>query len=291
MKDFVIPLVIAVIGLAATGLGAVVGARATKFGAEKSAEAIRRQVQDQGAIEHGHWLREQRFSTYESFLEAWDECLRITQASAADDAPDSTGLEDLRLAADRMAGRARRIAILGPPEVTDAAESLAATMQEDVKVAVRFIEVTQAAIAAVDGRPIPIEAVSEATDEYRHRSQQLTELVSDHRSQGRDLRELDGHPLLRAALESMEQYRRTSGKAREALSANVERISAAASEAFSMADVLTRNREARELSREQFTSAARQALSKSPTPELGADPGFDCCRGRSARFAPMWTRD
>ncbi|MFE2441578.1 hypothetical protein ACFXDF_05795 [Streptomyces sp. NPDC059426] len=250
MKDFVMSLVIAVIGLAATGLGAVVGARATKFGAEKSAEAARRQVQDQGAIEHGHWLRQQRFSTYESFLEAWDECLRITQASLADDAPDPTGLEDLRLAADRLAGRARRIAILGPPEVTHAAESLTETMQEDVKVAVRFIEVAQVATAAVDGRPIPIEAMSEATDEYLHRSQQVAELVRDHRSQGRDLRELDGHPMLRAAMESMEQYRQTSRKAREALSANVERISAAASEAFSMADVLTRNREARELSRE-----------------------------------------
>ncbi|MDN3053230.1 hypothetical protein PH213_01425 [Streptomyces sp. SRF1] len=272
MKDFAVPLVIAVIGLAATGLGAVVGARATKFGAEKSAEAARRQVQDQGAIEHGHWLRQQRFSTYESLLEAWDECLRLTQASAADDGPDSTGLEDLRLAADRMAGRARRIAILGPPEVTHAAESLAETMQEDVKVAVRFIEVAQAAITAVDGLPVPIEAMSEATDEYQHGNQQLAELVSDHRSQGRDLRELDGHPLLRAAMESMEQYRQTSGKAREALNANVERISAAASEAFSMADVLTRNREARELSREQFTSAAREALSKTPTPELRADP-------------------
>ncbi|MFH8902542.1 hypothetical protein ACH4HG_40125 [Streptomyces coeruleorubidus] len=273
MKDFVIPLVIALIGLAATGLGAVVGARAAKFGAEKSAEAVRRQVQDQGAVEHGHWLRQQRFSTYESFLEAWDECLRITQASAADDAQDSTGLEDLRLAADRMAERARRIAILGPPEVTRAAESLAETMQEDVKVAVQFIEVTQAAIAAVDGQPIPTEAVSEATDAYRHHCQQLVELVTDHRSQGRDLRELDGHPMLRAAMESMEQYRLRSGEAREALSANVERISAAASEAFSMADVLTRNREARELSREEFTSAAREALSKTPTPELPADPG------------------
>ncbi|MGW3739807.1 hypothetical protein ACWD62_04150 [Streptomyces sp. NPDC005146] len=273
MKDFVIPLVLAVIGLAATGLGAVVGARAAKFGAEKSAEAVRRQVQDQGAIEHAHWLRQQRFSTYEGFLEAWDECLRLTQASAEADDPDSTGLEDLRLAADRMAGRARRIAILGPSEVTHAAESLAETMQEDVKVAVRFIEVAQASIAEVDGRPIRAEAVSEATEEYRHRTQQVADLITAHRSQGRDLRELDGHPLLRAAMESIDQCRRTSGEAREALSANVERLSAAMSEAFSMVDVLTRNKEARELSRERFTSAAREALSKTPTPDLRSDRG------------------
>ncbi|MFJ9590127.1 hypothetical protein ACIRSD_41380 [Streptomyces acidicola] len=77
MTDFVVPLAIAVIGLVATGLGAVVGARAAKFGAEKNAEAVRRQVQDQGAVEHGHWMRQERLNTYESFLEAWDECLRI----------------------------------------------------------------------------------------------------------------------------------------------------------------------------------------------------------------------
>jgi hypothetical protein len=201
VKDFVIPLVVAVLGLGATGLGAVVGARAARFGAEKSAEAVRRQVQDQGAVEHGHWLRQQRFNTYESFLEAWDECLRITQISTQADEPDSTGLENLRLAADRMAERARRIAILGPPEVTHAAESLTETMQEDVKVAVRFIEVTQAAIAEVDGRPIAAEAASEASEEYRHHSRQVAELVAAHRSRGRDLRELDGHPLLRAAVE------------------------------------------------------------------------------------------
>ncbi|MEV5972949.1 hypothetical protein [Streptomyces sp. NPDC051921] len=54
MKDLVIPLLIAVIGLAATVLGAILGARAARFGAEKNAEAVRRQVQDQSAVEHGH---------------------------------------------------------------------------------------------------------------------------------------------------------------------------------------------------------------------------------------------
>ncbi|GAA5610442.1 hypothetical protein Spla01_01580 [Streptomyces platensis] len=265
------PLVVAVLGFAATGFGAVVGARAVKFGAEKSAEAVRRQVQDQGTVEHGHWLRQQRFNTYESFLEAWDECLRITQAYADADNSDSTGLENLRLAADRMAERARRIAILGPPEVTYAAESLTETMQEDVKVAVRFTEVAQAAIAEVDGRPIPTEEASEATEEYLCRSRQVAELVATHRSQGRDLGELDGHPLLRAAMESIERYRHASREAREALSANLERISSAASEAFSMGDVLIRNKQARELSRERFTSAAREALSKASTPDLQSD--------------------
>lgn len=65
-----IPLVIAVIGLAATAVGALIGARSAKFGAERNAEAARQQVRDHGAIEHGHWLRQQRFDAYESFLAA-----------------------------------------------------------------------------------------------------------------------------------------------------------------------------------------------------------------------------
>ncbi|MFG2749231.1 hypothetical protein [Streptomyces xanthophaeus] len=266
MKDLVIPLLVAVIGLAATGLGAIVGARAARFGAEKNAETVRRQVQDQGAVEHGHWLRQQRLSTYESFLEAWDECLRITQASVDAPDPDSTGLDELRAAAGRMAERARRIALLGPEEVTQAAESLTEGMQEDVEVSTRFIQASQAAIAAVDGRPVRAEAMAEATEEYRQRRAQLAELMNAHRDQGRDLRDLDGHPLLTEVMQSIEQFRQVSGEAQGTLRENLERLSATLGEARSMVAVLTRNREARELSRERFTSTARQALGTPPMP-------------------------
>lgn len=205
-----ISLVAAVIGLAATGLGAVVGARAARFGAERNAETVRRQVQDQGVVEHGHWLRQQRLNTYETFLEAWDECLRITQTSPEVHDPDSTGLEDLKEAAGRMAERARRIALLGPEEVTRAAEELTETMQEDVAVSTRFIEVAQAAIAAVDSRLVPSEAVAEATEEYRRRTEKLTALMHGYRDQGRSLRDLDGHPVLGEMMRSIEQYRQAS---------------------------------------------------------------------------------
>ncbi|MBD3007903.1 MULTISPECIES: hypothetical protein [unclassified Streptomyces] len=264
MKDFAIPLVIAVIGLAATGLGALVGARATRFGAERNAETVRRQVQDQAAVEHGHWLRQQRLNTYESFLEAWDECLRITQASAAVHDPDSTGLEDLREAAGRMAERARRIALLGPEEVTRTAEELTETMQEDVAVSTRFIEVAQAATAAVDSRAVPADAMADATEEYRQRTEQLGELMRSYRDQGRSLRDLDGHPLLGEVMRSIEQYRHASREARGALEENLARLSGTMEEASAMVAVLTRNKQARELSRERFTSAVRQTLGTPP---------------------------
>ncbi|MFF9628752.1 hypothetical protein [Streptomyces fradiae] len=262
-----IPLLVAVIGLAATGLGAIVGARAARFGAEKNAETVRRQVRDQSTVEHGHWLRQQRLSTYESFLAAWDECLHITQASADVPDPDSTCLDDLREAAGRMAERARRIALLGPEEVTQAAESLTEAMQEDAEVPIRFIKASQAAIAAIDGRPVQTEAVAVATEEYVQHSEQLAELVSAYRGQDRDLRDLDGHPLLAEGMRSIEKYLQVSGDARDALLENVERLSETVREAQAMLDVLKRSREARELSRERFTSKARQALDTPPMPE------------------------
>ncbi|WP_143041353.1 hypothetical protein [Streptomyces indicus] len=264
MTDFVVPLAIAVIGLVATGLGAVVGARAARFGAEKNAEAVRRQVQDQGAVEHGHWMRQERLSTYESFLEAWDECLRLSQGSADADSTDAAALEPLRLAAGRMEERARRIALLGPQDVTYAAESLAKSMGEDVAIAIRFVEAMRAATTEVEGNPVPVDAVPEATAEYERRHRDLADLVAAYREQGRDLRELDGHPVLRAAMESIQRYRQASGEAMEALNANYERLFAASEQAFAMVEELQRNREERELSRERFTRAARTALSAPP---------------------------
>lgn len=67
-------------------------------------------------------------------------------------------------------------------------------------------------------------------------------------------------------MQSIAQFLQVSGEARGALQENVERLSATLGEAEAMLDVLTRNREARELSRERFTSAARQALGTPPTP-------------------------
>ncbi len=246
-----IPLAIAVIGLAATGWGALVGARAARFGAEKNAEAVRRQVQDQGAVEHGHWMRQERMTAYESFLGAWDECLRITQTSTGTNSPDSAELEALRVAAVRMAERARRIAILGPSDVTRAAESLAKTMERDVAIAGRLAAEVQ-------------EAIAEVGAEFQHRNRDLTNLVTSYREQGRDLRELDGHPVLRAAMESMQRYRQVSGAARDALTENIERLAAASEQAFPAGAELILNREQHEIDRERFTRAARTALSTPP---------------------------
>lgn len=266
MKDLVIPLLIAVIGLAATGLGTIVGARAARFGAEKNAETVRRQVRDQGAVEHGHWLRQQRLNTYESFLEAWDECLRITQASGNVHDPDLASLDVLQRAAGRMAERARRIALLGPEEVTRAADELAETMQKDVEVSKQLIVRIQDTIEVM--RPISVEATDETVQEIERSTEQLSELMHTTRDQGDDPNVLDGHPLLGHALESFEQHQQVSEVALQALTENLERMSATVREAEAALSVLTRNREARERSREVFTSAVRNALGTPPMPQL-----------------------
>lgn len=99
---------------------------------------------------------------------------------------------------------------------------------------------SQAATEEVVRCPIPAEALDEATEEYFRHSEQLTELVNAYRDQGRNLRDLDGHPLLCEALRSIQRYRQTADEAQDALAETLERLSVAAGEAFAMADALKR---------------------------------------------------
>ncbi|MFI1097325.1 hypothetical protein [Streptomyces sp. NPDC020917] len=267
MKDYVVPLVIAVIGLAATAVGALIGARSARFGAEQNAEAARQQVRDQGAVEHGHWLRQQRFDTYESFLAAWDECLRVTQESAENHDPDPTDLVPLRNAADRMAERSRRIALLGPAEVTREAHKLTETMQRDVEITTRFIEMTQATLTAIDSSPTPDGTFEEATNEFVRHRERLAALMQANFDQGGSLRDLDGHPLLGEVMRSGQQYQRLSEEALRALRADAAQLVGAVENAAELVSALTQNREARELSRARFTAAVQQALGTPPMTE------------------------
>ncbi|MFF9788369.1 hypothetical protein [Streptomyces nigrescens] len=264
MDELVIALVAAVFGLAGTVLGAVVAARATKAGAEKNAETVRRQVEDQATAEHSHWLRQQRLNTYEGFLEAWDECLRLTQASSDACNGDLANVDLLREAAGRMAGRARRIALLGPPEVTQAAEDLAETMQQDVDASAEFMQATEVGLSALGESPVDVAAVQAATEDFEERGQQLQDLLTGV-SESRET--VDGHPLLAEYLESVDRYGAASQAAVRDLQANSNQLSELVDQASALVHLLTHNQAARELSRKQFTVAARKALSTRPLPE------------------------
>ncbi|MEV5599344.1 hypothetical protein [Streptomyces sp. NPDC052496] len=135
MTEFVTALVAGLIGLIGTVTGAAATAWAAKSGAKMNAKAMRGQVQDQAASEHAHWLRQQRLAAYEGFLDAWDECSRARTEltrSVGDSARDALRAE-LSRSASRMMERARRISLLGPEEVSLAAEAISKATMDNIK--------------------------------------------------------------------------------------------------------------------------------------------------------------
>ncbi|WP_147972794.1 hypothetical protein [Streptomyces sp. col6] len=261
VDELLIALVAAVFGLAGTVVGAVVAARAAKAGADKNAETARRQVEDQATAEHAHWLRQQRLTAYEGFLEAWDECLRLTRASADPHESDPPGVEPLRAAAGHMAERARRIALLGPPAVTQAAEELAETMQQDVDATAEFLREAEAGTLVLDGRPGDIDGVHAATKAFTNKADQLRELLAGAQESGESV---DGHPLLAEYLEAGNRYQTVSQETLGDLQANLDQLASLADQATAVVDLLRRNQAAREASREQFTAEVRAALGTPP---------------------------
>lgn len=135
VTEFTTALVAGLIGLIGTGIGAAATAWAAKIGATKNIEAVHGQVQDQAANEHSHWLRQQRLASYEGFLDAWDACTRKRKDLAqtmADSQHDALRAE-LRQSALHMMERARHISLLGPEEVSQAAEVISKATQENVE--------------------------------------------------------------------------------------------------------------------------------------------------------------
>ncbi|MFE9257916.1 hypothetical protein [Streptomyces sp. NPDC006879] len=274
MKELVIALGAAVFGLVGTVVGAVLASRSAKAGADKNAETVQRQVQDQAAAEQAHWLRQQRLSAYEGFLEAWDECLRITRASHHPSSSEADDLEPLREASARVEERARRIALLGPQEVTQAAESLARTMRQNVDVADRFIQAAAGGISGLDqGSDAYLAAqtaVQSALEDYQEHVRQLQALMADARERGEDLNTLDGHPLLAEVLASGNRLRELRREALDAIQGDFDVLAGLTAHAQGMVGLFQRNEAASEVSREQFTTAVRRALD--PTPSTRSSP-------------------
>ncbi|MFG2954835.1 hypothetical protein ACGF5O_14015 [Streptomyces sp. NPDC048291] len=96
------------VGAAVGGAAAVWGAR---IGAERSAQAVKQQVQDQAAVEHAHWIRQQRLEAYEGFEDTYAQLARLV-GRVGRDIPEAPDL--LRILARCCA----RIEILGPLEVS-----------------------------------------------------------------------------------------------------------------------------------------------------------------------------
>lgn len=132
----------------AAGVSALVGAvasgwytgRSAKQGAEKAAAAVLKQVTDQGAVEHGHWLRGQRQEAYLEFLSEWDASVKrldrmweqaVLLSTSRRQSTDASVI-DLKGEADETSAAVtrafERVAMLGPENV----ETSATLLQERV---------------------------------------------------------------------------------------------------------------------------------------------------------------
>ncbi|MFI8072172.1 hypothetical protein ACIF85_25780 [Streptomyces sp. NPDC086033] len=257
MKELVLALVAAAFGLA----GTVVGARAAKKGALISAQVTLQQVRDQADVDHAHWLRQQRLQAYESFLAAWDECLRILNSVGLPGDSESSGINPLEEAADRMTERARRIDILGPAEVAGAAEELADSIRRDVEIATKLLKLTEEYVPTNeritrDTAPA-MSAAIEAMDEATRRMQEIVAEVNDSTGVPQ------GAEAMFASLDRAEEL------ANAAISRAYEDtggFSDFLDQATAIVDELKHNQEARERTRERFTTAARHTLASATPP-------------------------
>ncbi|MFJ9021629.1 hypothetical protein ACIRPU_16875 [Streptomyces sp. NPDC102259] len=142
MDEGLVALIAAGVGLAGAIGGAAIGgyaaARGARIGAETAARATARQVQDQAAVDHTHWLRERRLEAYQEFLKAYEQCAEVMNAILKQlagepdpsDLPDFAVLDPCTLALYRIYFLIR---MLGPEEVRREASNVRHGYQDHVR--------------------------------------------------------------------------------------------------------------------------------------------------------------
>lgn len=112
-------------GAIAGGVGAVRGAR---IGAEKTADALHKQTQDQAEIEHRHWAREQRRLACSNAMEAHSALtwamVQCAMPLERGELPDRDDHMTLDRAAQPLPRAAQQLQLWGPPELASAAAEL-----------------------------------------------------------------------------------------------------------------------------------------------------------------------
>ncbi|MFF4659323.1 hypothetical protein [Streptomyces sp. NPDC001381] len=121
----------ALIAGAAAAVGGVVGAfggglmsaRGSERAAETAATAALRQVQDQGAVEHAHWVRQQRQTLYARVVELY-VAAGVDLVAAAKQLKQVTPLsesdkQDIRAAVVALEAAISQLALWGPQSVQD----------------------------------------------------------------------------------------------------------------------------------------------------------------------------
>lgn len=138
MDQGLVALVTAGVGLVGAIGGAAIGgiaaARGARIGAETTARATARQVQDQAAANHAHWIRERRLEACRDLLGAYDDYVGAASAfqRLLEGDPDSSEpaepvtLHPSTLALARLYFLIR---ILGPESLRQAAWQLRQTQE------------------------------------------------------------------------------------------------------------------------------------------------------------------
>lgn len=109
-----------VAGLAGAGIGGACAAWAAAIGGRKAVEAAQEQEARAARAEHQHWQRQQRFDAFQELVPA---------AEALVNWGDQVAWEDARLGIARAEQAIRRVQLLGPDEVADAATDLHGPMR------------------------------------------------------------------------------------------------------------------------------------------------------------------
>ncbi|MGW1868929.1 hypothetical protein ACWCPS_25620 [Streptomyces mauvecolor] len=162
MDEGTVALIAAGCGVLGSILGAAGTVWATKAGAHKNAEAVRGQTHDQAANEQAHWMRQQRLAACEGFLDAWDGCTRIRKelTRPTEETQHIELRAELSRAAARMLERAKRIEILGPDEVSQAAQSISEATLENVEQEDKWGDYMKSALARVREQASRVQEVS-----------------------------------------------------------------------------------------------------------------------------------
>lgn len=265
MTEIIVALVAAGFGLAGAVVGAALSAQAAKKGAVLSAQATLQQVRDQATVDQAHWLRQQRLQAYEGFLAAWDECLRLIGSVGLPGDSGSSGINHLKEAANRMTERARRIDILGPAEVAQAAEELADSIRRDVHIASRLKELTEATLPTATERMTngTAPAMAAATEAMQEARRQMQELVAEANESGRPFHE---NPRTAEMFENFERAQELANAAIARANQDGAGVSAFLDQATTIVDELKRNQEARVGIRGRFITAARYTLAAATPP-------------------------
>ncbi|TLQ43423.1 hypothetical protein [Streptomyces marianii] len=150
-------------------VGGVAAVRGARIGAEKAAEAVRQQVQDQASVDHDHWLRQQRLEAYTMLLGAYDAhapvahraSQKVADVSPGEDLPDAE-FEEMFTTAGVIQQERQRVKLVGP----DAIHVKAVELEQAVW---RYRSALMALAEALhDANPLAVGLVEEAREARRN---------------------------------------------------------------------------------------------------------------------------